>query len=123
TTSASTAVDSRFWEFLKHAYQTNHVWSSNVMAVNLAAWNRLSAEHRAAIEKVARELEPTFWNASLADDTTSVATLKARGVSVAPVASAVDTALRGIAKGQGDAYVQRVGGPAPELVQRFRTQM
>ena len=34
TTSASSGVDGKFWEFLKFMYPTSHVWSSNVVSVN-----------------------------------------------------------------------------------------
>ncbi len=48
TTSASSGVDGKFWEFLKYMYPTSHVWSSNVLSVNLDAWNKLSAKNQAA---------------------------------------------------------------------------
>lgn len=34
-TSGTTAVAQQYWEFLNHTYNTNHLWASNVMAVNL----------------------------------------------------------------------------------------
>ena len=42
TTSASSGVDGKFWEFLTHMYPTSHVWSSNMVSVNLDAWNDLT---------------------------------------------------------------------------------
>ncbi len=120
TTSASTAVDSRFWEFMKHAYNTNHIWSSNVLTINLRAWNRLTAEQRAAIEQVARELEPQFWAASQQDDAKSVAVLRERGMIVEPLPEAVTAELRKVADSMVEAYAKRMGAPVPELVQQFR---
>ena len=50
TTSASSGVDGKFWEFLEYMYPTNHVLSSNMVSVNLDAWNALDAADRDAIE-------------------------------------------------------------------------
>ena len=46
TTSASSGVDGKFWEFLTHMYPTSHVWSSNMVSVNLDAWNALTDGQR-----------------------------------------------------------------------------
>ncbi len=58
---------------LKFIYPTNHVWSSQMVNVNLDSWNRLPANHRAAIEAVAKKLEPEFWATSVKADTDSLA--------------------------------------------------
>ena len=46
TTSASSGVDGKFWEFLTHMYPTSHVWSSNMVSVNLDAWGDLTEGQR-----------------------------------------------------------------------------
>src|SRR5918993_2677667 len=38
STSAVSGVDGKFWEFLKYVYPTNHVWSSQIVTVNLDEW-------------------------------------------------------------------------------------
>lgn len=119
TTSASTAVDSRFWEFLKFAYKTNHVWSSNAMTVNLAAFNKLSAEQRATIEKVARDLEPGFWKASQDDDATSAATVRDHGMQVAP-AGAWTAELQRVGLAIQEEFAKRVGDPVPGLLREYQ---
>ena len=72
TTSASSGVDGKFWEFLTHMYPTSHVWSSNMVSVNLDAWNALTDGQREAIEAAARMLEPVFWQVSKAEDAAKV---------------------------------------------------
>ena len=46
TTSASSGVDGKFWEFLTHMYPTSHVWSSNMVSVNLDAWDEITNGQR-----------------------------------------------------------------------------
>ena len=85
TTSASSGVDGKFWEFLTHMYPTSHVWSSNAVSVNLDAWNALTEGQRDAIEAAARMLEPVFWQVSKAEDAAKSKILNERGVAMAVV--------------------------------------
>ena len=89
TTSASSGVDGKFWEFLTHMYPTSHVWSSNMVSVNLDAWNDLTEGQRDAIEAAARMLEPVFWQVSKAEDAAKSKILNERGVAMAEVPSAM----------------------------------
>lgn len=65
-TSGTTAVAQKYWEFLKHAYNTNHLWASNLMAVNLDAWKELEPAQQQAIEKTARRSSPAFGKSARA---------------------------------------------------------
>ena len=89
TTSASSGVDGKFWEFLTHMYPTSHVWSSNMVSVNLDAWNDLTEGQRDAIEAAARMLEPVFWQVSKAEDAAKSKILNERGVAMAEVPAAM----------------------------------
>ena len=87
TTSASSGVDGKFWEFLTHMYPTSHVWSSNAVTVNLDAWNDLTEGQRDAIEAAGRMLEPVFWQVSKAEDAAKSKILSERGVAMADVSA------------------------------------
>lgn len=81
-TSATSGVDGRFWEFLKAAYRTNHTFSSQLVSINLDSWGQLSAEKRAKIETVAKQLQPEFWTVAANDDASSVRKLAEGGMQV-----------------------------------------
>ena len=89
TTSASSGVDGKFWEFLTHMYPTSHVWSSNMVSVNLDAWNDLTEGQCDAIEAAARMLEPVFWQVSKAEDAAKSRVLNERGVAMGEVPAAM----------------------------------
>ena len=55
STSAVSGVDGKFWEFLKYSYPTNHVWSCQIVTVNLDAWRKLKPEEQKAIEDAWQE--------------------------------------------------------------------
>jgi TRAP-type C4-dicarboxylate transport system substrate-binding protein len=81
-TSAGTAVAQKYWDFMKFGYMTNHIWASNVMSINLDTWKKLTPGQQAIIERVAKELEPQFWEASKQDHEKKVAELKANGMTI-----------------------------------------
>jgi TRAP-type C4-dicarboxylate transport system substrate-binding protein len=82
-TSAGTAVAQKYWDFMKFGYMTNHIWASNVMSINLDTWKKLTPAQQAILERVAKELEPTFWENSKQDHEKKVAELKANGMNIA----------------------------------------
>ncbi|MBM3483606.1 MAG: TRAP transporter substrate-binding protein [Alphaproteobacteria bacterium] len=82
-TSGTTAVAQKYWEFLSHAYNTNHLWALNFMAVNLDAWKKLKPEHQKAIEELAQKMEPSFWEVSQKEHDVRIAELQKNGMKYA----------------------------------------
>ncbi|MCG8693626.1 MAG: TRAP transporter substrate-binding protein [Minwuiales bacterium] len=120
TTSASSGVDGKFWEFLKYMYPTSHVWGSNVVAVNLDAWNGLSDEQRAAIEEVAERLEPQFWQVSRQEDETKAKILTDNGVVMGEVTPAMLTEMQDRTAGMVDVFIKEVGGKSADVIGAYR---
>ena len=89
STSSVSGVDGKFWEFLKYSYPTNHVWSCQIMTVNLDAWKKLKPEEQKAIEETAKRLEPEFWTVSIKADTDSLARLKEGGMELVAIPDAM----------------------------------
>ncbi len=118
-TSAPTGVDAKFWEFMTHAFQTNHLWSSNMATVNLAAWNKLDAGQRKLVEDTARELEPKFWANAEAADTQGQKTLSERGLKIERVSKEMRAEMAALTKKMTDDFIARVGGPSKETVEAY----
>jgi len=116
STSAVSGVDGKFWEFLKYVYPTNHVWSSQIVTVNLNEWKKLKPEQRHAIEETAKRLEPEFWAASVKADTDSLARLKEGGMEVVEIPPAMMAEFRVRSAPLLDAFLKRV--PAAEKAVR-----
>jgi TRAP-type C4-dicarboxylate transport system substrate-binding protein len=116
STSAVSGVDGKFWEFLKYVYPTNHVWSSQIVTVNLDEWKKLKPEQRQAIEETAKRLEPEFWAASVKADTDSLARLKEGGMEVVEIPPAMMAEFRARSAPLLDAFLKRV--PAAEKAVR-----
>lgn len=116
TTSASSGVDGKFWEFLKYMYPTSHVWSSNAVSVNLDAWNALEAKHRDAILEVSKRLEPEFWNVSRGEDDTKAKTLTDNGVVMGVVTDEMLSRMRDLTAPMLDEAVSSIGPPAGDII-------
>jgi len=112
STSSVSGVDGKFWEFLKFVYPTNHVWSSQMVTVNLDAWKKLTPEQQKAIETVAKKLEPDFWAVSLKADTDSLKRLTDGGMEVVSVPDPMLKDMREKTAPLLDAFMKRV--PASE---------
>ncbi len=108
STSATSGVDGKFWEFLKYVYPTNHTWSSQMMNINLDAWKKLKPEHQKAIEDLAKKLEPEFWEVSIKNDVESLARLKQGGMEVVSIPPAMMAEFRAKTAPLLDAYLKRV---------------
>jgi TRAP-type C4-dicarboxylate transport system substrate-binding protein len=112
STSATSGVDGKFWEFLKYIYPTNHVWSCQMMNVNLDSWKKLKPEQQKAIEELAQKLEPEFWAVSVQNDKDSLKKLVDGGMEVVPVPPAMMKEFRDKTASLLDSFVKRV--PAAE---------
>lgn len=119
TTSASSGVDGKFWEFLKYMYPTSHVWSSNVVAVNLDAWNALSETHRAAIEAAAQTLQPVFWQVSKSEDNAKSAILNENGVEIGDVTPELIGKMQEMTQPMQGNYIQEVGATAKDIIEGY----
>lgn len=118
-TSGSTAAANKYWQFLNHTYNTNHLWASNGMAVNLDSWNELTDQQRKIIEQVANEMEPQFWAVSEAEHAKRMKELMDNGMTVsAPTAQLLADMQRETAD-MADDFGNRVAGSA-DIIKKFR---
>lgn len=112
-TSATSGVDGKFWEFLDYIYPTNHTWGSNAVTINMDKWNALSQEDRDAIEKVAADLQPTFWDVSRQSDLDSIATMTENGMELVEISDELMAQIKEKAQGVQDEFFERVPDARP----------
>ncbi|SEL08589.1 TRAP transporter substrate-binding protein [Pacificibacter marinus] len=112
-TSATSGVDGKFWEFLDYIYPTNHTWGSNAVTINLDTWNSISDEDRAAIEAVAADLEPTFWDVSRQGDLDSIKTMSENGMTLVPLSDELLGEIAEKAASVQEAFFERVPAALP----------
>ncbi len=112
-TSATSGVDGKFWEFLKFIYPSNHTWGSNIVSINLDAWNKISADDQKTVMDLAAKLEPTFWDVARDKDLQSVATMQEHGMELVEISPAMFAEMQAKAKGLLEEYLTRVPEAKP----------
>jgi len=122
-TSAGTAVSQKYWDFMKYGYMTNHIWASNVMSINLDTWKKLTPAQQATIERVAKELEPQFWEVSKQDHEKKVAVLKENGMNVAPAPKAMVDEMVKRTQPLWETYAKPMGDDALAALATYRKEI
>ncbi len=123
TTSSSSGVDGKFWEFLGFMNRFNWQSSSNMINVNLDAWNDLSKEHQDAIEKLGNEMQPVFWQASKDEDAKKLKTLADNGIKVTSPSDGLKTELVKVAETMWAEFIKDAGEAAAETISQYRAEI
>ncbi len=109
-TSAPLAAELKMWEFLKHALDTGHSWSSNMVTVNLDKFKALSAADQKVIEDLGREMQPRFWQATIDSDRDARKVIAQNGITITPLAPEVLAQMERTTRPIWDTFMNRVPG-------------
>lgn len=112
-TSPTSAVDGKFWEFMKYIYPTNHVWASNFISINLDTWNGLSAVNQEIMLGLAEEYQPQFWMTSKNLGDKAFETLQSNGMELIDMSDGMRQAMQERTQPLIDAYVAEVPAAGP----------
>ncbi|XWN29589.1 MAG: TRAP transporter substrate-binding protein [Devosia sp.] len=120
STSSSSGVDGKFWEFMGHMSRFDWANPLSVVTVNLDAWNALSAEDQAAIEALAAEMEPQFWDVSKSEDEKNLATLQENGMTVTVPSPEMRAEIAAASEKIWNEFLETAGPEAGTVVSTFR---
>ncbi|MEQ8347646.1 MAG: TRAP transporter substrate-binding protein [Sneathiellaceae bacterium] len=123
TTSTSSAMDGSLWEFLTHIHRFNHNWAMDWFTISHAALAGMSESDRAAIMDLCREVEPAYWQVSMAQDDENLAKLVEKGMTTVQPSAALLAELRGRATGFWQSLPAQMGPEAEAIVTEFRSKV
>jgi TRAP-type C4-dicarboxylate transport system substrate-binding protein len=123
STSAVSGVDGKFWEFLKVFYRTNHVWSSQIVTINLDTWKKISPANQQAIVDLATKLQPAFWQVSIEADQTSAKRMTEGGMQMLEVPPAMMKDMRSRTASLEEAFIGRAGPVAKEIIVAYKKDL
>lgn len=118
-TSSPSAVDGSFWELLQYGYPTRQTWNTNVISVNLDAWNKLDKKHQDAIVQIANRLEPEFWATAQTEDGQKMETLAKNGMVNGSLPAELRATLRERSAAIREAAIKNLGDRARQVVEAF----
>jgi len=81
-TSSPTAVDAKFWEVLKYFEPLNITIATNMVTVNLKAFEKLPKAQQDALVKAGKEMEAAMWKGVKKWDADMVNISKKNGIKV-----------------------------------------
>ena len=118
-TSSVSGVDAKSWEVLKYFTPINIVGPVNMVNVNKAAWDKLSADMQAKVLEIAADMEDEMWNLAGDMDRKSRATLVENGMTVAPVSQAFRKEMDAIGSRLRGQWVQKAGADAQTILNEY----
>lgn len=113
-TSTSSGVDGKLWQFTSHFNPLNWSTSTDVVTVNLEAWNELDESTRTAVESLANSLQPEFWALSAAEDEGKTEVLVENGIEVVEADDSLQERMAEGGRAMWDGFIEKV--PAAEAI-------
>lgn len=123
STSSSSGVDGKFWEFMSHMNRWQWQMNSQMVTVNLDAWNRLKPETQKTIEDLAKKLEPEFWQVSKAEDERNLNTLQENGMKIAVPSKELKAEIAKVGSDMWDEYIKSAGEPSKSVIAGYRKEV
>jgi TRAP-type C4-dicarboxylate transport system substrate-binding protein len=84
-TSTTTAVDGKFWEVLNNFERFNITIATNMVNVNLRAFNKLDKKSQDALIAAGKAMEEKIWGKVAALDKEKEALCNKKGITSVPV--------------------------------------
>jgi TRAP-type C4-dicarboxylate transport system substrate-binding protein len=118
-TSTPTAVDAKFWEVLKFYEPLNITIATDMVNVNLKAFNRLDEKTRNAVLAAAQEIEKSVWDQVAALDREKESVCNKNGIETVPASDELMNALTDVTKDIRNDYLKSAPPEAREIVEAF----
>lgn len=118
-TSTPTAVDAKFWEVLKYYQPLNITIATNMVNVNLRAFNRLDEKTQKALLQAAKEMEEKHWANIAILDKEQESISNRNGIETVPVSDELMNALTEVTMGIRNDYLAEAPAEAREIVEAF----
>lgn len=121
-TSTSTAVDGKFWEVLKYFQRFNITIATDMVNVNLRAFNKLNKKTQKILVDKGREMEKTIW-ARVADlDKEKEAECNKKGIESTKVSPEMLKALRKASQGIHKDWLKSATPDAVKIYKEFKAK-
>ena len=119
-TSASTGVNTKAQDYLSH-YIDMQAWQPrNIVFVNKAAFDKLSATEKKAVLDSAKVAEERGWKASIEEMTVKTAALKAAGIKVIPPSPMLKAGLAKIGATISAEWEKAAGADGAAMLAAYR---
>ncbi len=119
-TSASTGVDTKAQDYLTHYIDAQAWLPRNIVFVNKAAFDKLSATEKKGVTDAAKAAEERGWKASIEEMTAKTNALQAAGIKVMPPSPALKEGLAKIGATITSEWEKSAGADGAAMLAAFR---
>jgi len=119
-TSASTGVDTKSQDYLTHYIDTQAWLPRNIVIVNKAAFDKLSAAEKKAVTDAAKAAEDRGWKLSIEEMTIKTKALKDAGIIVLPPSPELKTGLAKIGSAIAYEWEKSAGPDGAAMLAAYR---
>lgn len=122
-TSTPTAVDAKFWEVLKYYAPINVTMATDLVTVNLDAFNKLDKETREALIQAGKEMEAEMWDKVAQLDKEKEALCNEKGIVTVKPSQEFLNDLSAITKDIREEWLKDAPAEAKEIVEKFKEEV
>ncbi|HLA20899.1 MAG TPA: TRAP transporter substrate-binding protein [Pseudolabrys sp.] len=119
-TSASTGVDTKAQDYLTHYIDTQAWLPRNIVIVNKAAFDKLTAAEKKAVTDAAKVAEERGWKLSIEEMTIKTAALKAAGIKVLPPSADLKNGLAKVGATIAAEWEKAAGADGAAMLAAFK---
>ncbi len=119
-TSASTGVDTKAQDYLTHYIDTQAWLPRNIVIVNKAAFDKLTAAEKKAVTDAAKVAEERGWKLSLEEMTIKTKALKDAGIKVLPPSPALKDGLAKVGATIAAEWEKAAGADGAAMLAAFK---
>lgn len=119
-TSASTGVDTKAQDYLTHYIDTQAWQPRNIVFVNKAAFDKLTADQKKAVLDAAKIAEERGWKASYEEMAIKTKALKDAGIKVLDPSPELKAGLSRIGETIAKEWVEKAGADGKAMLEAFR---
>jgi TRAP-type C4-dicarboxylate transport system substrate-binding protein len=118
-TSGATGVDSKLFEHLKYYYDVQAWLPKNAVIANKKAFDALDKASQEALMKAAADAETRGWSESRKVNETTLATLKANGMTVTPPSAQLKADMKKVGDTMLKEWLDKSGAEGKGLVDAY----
>jgi TRAP-type C4-dicarboxylate transport system substrate-binding protein len=119
-TSASTGVDTKAEDYLTHYHDTQAWLPRNIVFVNKAAFDKLSAPEKKAVQDAAKAAEARGWKASEEEMTIKTNALRAAKIIVLPPSGALKSGFSKIGETIAAEWATAAGADGKAMIDAYK---
>ena len=119
-TSGATGVDSQAWDYLQYYYDTQAFLPQNMVIVGKAAFSKLDAASKKAVQAAAKAAEARGWKTSESENEGYVKTMASHGIKIMKPSQKLSSEFEAIGHQMAEEWSKKAGAEGEAILKAYR---